>query len=351
MRRRHEFSPKHDNLFHPTFCDHFNQPNRFTCKGCILALFLALLASFPIQLAAANEGGPAKRIRGVLTTLDGKPLSGATVEISDYAGSQIAKSITDSEGRFEILTDAMAGEYELIVTNSGQLNDEQVRLGRTDLDVKLAVSAAESKLDQAPYSISARQLSVSAKARARIGAAQKKFEKGDISAAMIDLDAAMRLSPTCSEAWSMRAFMKLATRDSDGAIRDASHAADLDRDNAEAYLALGSAHNARREFKTAETSLRRSLVLRPGSWQAQLELAKAWYGQKRFVLALRQLDLIQRDFPDVHLVRANILISVGRKRDGAEEFGTFLRAVPGDRRAPQIRRILAEMFPNHLAGQ
>jgi Tfp pilus assembly protein PilF len=245
----------------------------------------------------------------------------------------------------------MAGEYELIVTNSGQLNGEHVRLGRADLDVKLAVSAADNNLDQATYRISARQLSVSPKTRARIAAAQKKFEMGDTRAAMTDLDAAMKLSPTSSEAWSMRAFIKLAARDSDGAIRDASHAEDLDRGNSEAYLALGSAYNSQREFRTAETNLRRALVLRPSSWQAELELAKAWYGQKKFVLALRQLDLIQRDFPDVHLVRANILISVGRKRDGAKEFGKFLRAVPGDRRAPQIRRILAEISMNQPSGQ
>jgi hypothetical protein len=69
---------------------------------------------------------PGETNSSVLATLDGEPLSGATVEISDYVGKQIAKSITDSDGGFEILTDAAAGEYELVVSNSGHLNDEQV---------------------------------------------------------------------------------------------------------------------------------------------------------------------------------------------------------------------------------
>ncbi len=300
---------------------------------------------------SAAAAGRSTLIRGVLTTAGGKAIGGALVEILDNAGNIIARSVSDSKGQFEIETDTPAGAYELVVTNSGQLNAERIQLDRVDLNINLTVSAPPENFNQAHYKISSQQLAISAKTRARITAAQKKIEGGDIPGALTALDAAIKFSPSCSEAWSMRAFVKLSERNAAGAVSDASHAIALDRANAEAYLSLGSAYNSEKDFGRAEASLSRALELRPDSWQAQLELAKAWYGEKRFVLALRQLELVQHDFPDIHLVRANVLISLGRNREGAEEFDSFLQAVPNDRRAPQIRRIIAEIMQNESAGR
>ena len=141
----------------------------------------------------------------------------------------------------------------------------------------------------------------------------------------------------------MRAFVRMSMRDVAGATADALHAEELDNGNADAFLALASAYNASQRFPEAETELQQALYLRPDSWQARLELAKTWYGERRFALALRQLELIERDFPDVHLVRANTLVSLGRKREAAEEFRTFLQEAPTDSRALQIQQIMAQL--------
>ena len=349
MARRYQSRPRRNKPDLPRTRPNSYQLNRVTSKLLFLALCFAAIVTYP---GASASGGnePSKLVSGILTTLDSKPLSGATVEIFDQAGVQVAKTVTDSDGQFAIVTGVAAGEYELIVTNSGQLNDEQIQLGRTDLNIRLAVSSVQEGIEQRRHTISARQLAIAPKTWARIVAAQGKFDKGNIREAMSELNAAIALSPSCSEAWSMRAFIRLSDRDIDGAIYDASRAFELDRTNAEALVALGTAFNSQKNFEAAEARLHRALALRPGSWQAQLELSKAWYGQKKFVLALRQVDLIQRDFPDVHLVRANILMSLGRKRAGAKEFEIFLRAAPGDRRASQIRTILAEIASSEQQG-
>ena len=342
MARRYRFSPRRNKSNLQQSQTHSYEVNRVTSKSLFLVLFLAAVLANPNSSASA-ETQPSKVVRGVLTTIDSKPLSGATVEIFDQSGGQVAKTLTDSDGQFAIVTNVVAGQYELIVTNSGQLNDEQIQLGRTDLNIRLAISPIREGIELRRNTVSARQLAIPPKTRARIVSAQRRFERGNIRGAMTELDAAVTLSPSCSEAWSMRAFIKLSDRDIDGAIRDASRAFELDRTNAEALVALGTAFNSQKNFETAEARLHRALSLHPDSWQAQLELAKAWYGQRKFVLALRQVDLVQRDFPDVHLVRANILMSLGRKQAGAEEFEMFLRAAPGDRRAPQIKTILSEI--------
>lgn len=59
--------------------------------------------------------------------------------------------------------------------------------------------------------------------------------------------------------------------------------------------------------------------------------------------ALRELDLLQRDFPDVHLVRGNVLMRLERGREAAEEFSTFLKQAPDDVRSEQIKQIVARV--------
>jgi tetratricopeptide (TPR) repeat protein len=143
----------------------------------------------------------------------------------------------------------------------------------------------------------------------------------------------------------MRSLVKLALKDFRSAIGDATEAIQLDPENASAYVALGTAQNSTREFSAAEQALRQALEIEPDFWQAQLELAKTWYGEKRCVLSLRQLDLIGKDFADVHLVRANVLMSHNRRDEGVDEFGRFLQQAPRDPRAPQVRQILAQARP------
>jgi regulator of sirC expression with transglutaminase-like and TPR domain len=58
---------------------------------------------------------------------------------------------------------------------------------------------------------------------------------------------------------------------------------------------------------------------------------------------LCELDLANIDFPDAHLVRANVLMRLERRQEAVEEFGAFLREAPKDPRGEQIRRIVATL--------
>jgi Tfp pilus assembly protein PilF len=326
---------------------HHNKVHR-VLRVWFVGLICAGIASYAVTPQTVSAQ---KLLLGIVTTQDAQPLAKATVEIVDALGNSVGKSETDSDGRFEIITDSPAGGYELIITHRGQLNAEQISLARSELRVNVIVATSTAnKSGDSRYTVSARQLSISERTRARLTAAQRDFERGRTSGAMEQLQAVMEMSPSCSEAWSMRAFIRMSMRDIAGATADALHAQELDSGNADAFLALASAYNASRMFPEAETALQRALQLRPNSWQARLELAKTWYGERRFALALRQLELIERDFPDVHLVRANTLVSLGRNSEAAKEFRTFLQEAPTDSRALQIQQIVAQ-FDRRVGAQ
>ena len=205
-----------------------------------------------------------------------------------------------------------------------------------------ARASTDASVSQQAYTVSARDLRMPAKAGAHLKLAHQKFSKSDFAGAETEVDRALRIDSRFAPAFSMLALLRLAERDLDGAVEAATHALSLDPAEAEAYLALATAYNAQREFQKSETAAQQVLWMRPDFWQGRLELAKAFYGQGRFVPALRELDALNKDFPDVHLVRANILACLNRRDEAAKEFAQFLLEAPNDPRREQVERIVSQ---------
>jgi tetratricopeptide (TPR) repeat protein len=167
---------------------------------------------------------------------------------------------------------------------------------------------AAAQMSREMYTVSAQELGAPARARAHLKLARRDFSRSDFAGARKEIDQALEVDSICAPAFSMRALLRLASRDLNGAIEDATRALALDPTEADANLVLATAYNSLGEFQKAEAAAQQTLGMRPEFWQGRLELAKAFYGQERLVLALRELDELNKDFPDVHLVRANILM-------------------------------------------
>jgi tetratricopeptide (TPR) repeat protein len=191
------------------------------------------------------------------------------------------------------------------------------------------------------YRVSVAQLSVPAKAGKHLEVAQQRFSKRDLLGATREIDRALQIDPLYARAYSMRSFVKLAANDPSGAVADAVHAAELESHDAQSYLALATAYNSLGEFHKAAEAARQALSIRSDTWQARLEMAKSLYGQGQYLLALSVLDMMNVDFPDVHLVRADVLMCLGRSREAVEQFTLFLKQAPNDGRGVQIREIVA----------
>jgi tetratricopeptide (TPR) repeat protein len=192
-----------------------------------------------------------------------------------------------------------------------------------------------------PGTVSLAQLSIPAKVVKHLESAQKRFTNRDMPGTMVEIGRALKIDPNCARGFSLRSFVKLAENDFDGAIEDAVRAVALDPHDAESYLALATAYNDAKEFSSAGEAALLAVNIAPNVWQGRLELAKSFYGQGQFVLALNALNLIHTDFPDVHLVRADVLMQLERSREAAEEFKLFVTQSPNDARDERIRQIVA----------
>lgn len=207
------------------------------------------------------------------------------------------------------------------------------------------MQASTTKPGRTGYSVSAKRLGVPAKTWTHLAAADRAFKKMDFEGATREVETALQSDPTWARAFSMRAFIELAEKNARGAAGDAEHAVQLDSDDAESFVALAMSYNALKDFPKAEDAAERSLRLRPDSWQGRLELAESYYGEGEFIRALCELDSANIDFPDAHLVRGNVLISVDRPQEALNEFTVFLQEAPNDPRVGQIRRIKAKLRP------
>jgi tetratricopeptide (TPR) repeat protein len=194
------------------------------------------------------------------------------------------------------------------------------------------------------YTISTGQLKIPDRAWSYLQSANKQFRKNNLPGAEQEIGRALRADPACAPAFSMLAFIKLAAKNPAGAVEDAEHAISIDPYEVEPFIALAMSYNSLKDFPNATSAAEHALRIRPDSWQGLLELAESLYGEGHLRAALEQLNAIQTDFSDVHLVRGNVLMGLGRRPEALDEFGIFLKEEPVDSRDEQIRQIIAAPF-------
>lgn len=206
----------------------------------------------------------------------------------------------------------------------------------------VAQSLEEGPQNVANYSVSVQQLKVSARAHAHLERAQKAFAERNMPEALKEVERVLVSDPQCAQAFIMRSLIRLALKDVEGAANDSGQATTLDPNDGHAFLVLATAYNSHGETDAAITAARQALRLSPDLWQAHLEIGKALYQRRQFEPALHELELLHVNFPDVHLVRGDVLMMLGRRKEGSEEFRIFLLQAPHDPRVAQIRQIVAD---------
>jgi tetratricopeptide (TPR) repeat protein len=327
---------------------HSNKIDRFcrisfarkTARTFVLLSFLVLTS---ISLTAESAGLLKKLLCGAIVTADGKPITNATVEVRDLRGFQIGRSFTDNAGRFEISAAAQPEEYIVVVTKGSLIKDQRIALDRRDIEIAIALPFASEDVAPEPpqQTVSAPQLSVKTKTWKHLESAHAQFSMGNLPEAAMEVARALKVDPACAPAFTMRAFLRLAEKDQAGAVEDAKIATLLDPHAAESFVALAMSYNSLKQFERARDAAGHALGLHPDSFQGRLELAKSFYGDGHLILALRELELVGVDFPDVHLVRGNVLMGLDRSAEAADELEIFLKEAPSDSRTKQIRALVA----------
>ncbi len=106
-----------------------------------------------------------------------------------------------------------------------------------------------------------------------------------------------------------------------------------DPKNADMLELLGQSYMATRDWKKAEDAWRAVLKERPSSDQAHMQLGAVLLQYSRFESALFETNLaleINSRRADIHSLRGNILASLGRMQEAAQEWAFALNGDPSD---------------------
>ncbi len=131
---------------------------------------------------------------------------------------------------------------------------------------------------------------------------------------------------------TLRAFLKLDTKDQAGAIDDLQKAIEYDGSYGLAYVGMGAALNAAKKFDEAIRTLERAQSLMPNAWQTYYEMGKSFLGKASYQEAVRQFDkaesLVPQEFALVHLARGSALVGLQQYPEALVELEIFLKKEP-----------------------
>ena len=328
---------------------------RATLIALSLLLTLVVITLLNASLAWAQlSGSSVTYIRGRVRFMPDASEKPVTVTLEDERGGTVARTQTDSHGRF-VFTVHTQSVYVIKVRLEGHREISR----RVDLvsgfvtDVLIDLMSESGKdSSAAPPAVSEPVIAV--KKLAVPAAAQNEFEKGinlllarkEPEASIPHFRKAIEVHPAFAEAYLLlgRAYMDL------GKWKEAQlplEKAILQNDKlAGAHLALGACYNEQKDFAAAEKALLRGLELDAESAEGHYELGKTYWALGRWQEAephARKAATLRPGIAPVHVLMGNILL---RKRDalGAlQEFKEYLRLDPNGPMAPPTREIVAKI--------
>jgi Flp pilus assembly protein TadD len=288
-----------------------------TCRFRISVLFnlLILIAAVfvhPMPVAAqgrnysvsgwVTEGGGSNRITGV------------RVELHAMAGGIVGTAFTASNGNFEF-DNIPPGNYNLVADSIGHepvTQQVNVQDGAVfGVEVEIHASAEAAKDPHAASKVSVRELAIPQKAQAAMAKGMGLlYKKSDYQGSITQFQKAISEYPDYYEAYAHLGVAYQRFGDSSASEVALRKSVELSQDQyLDGLCFLAAFLSDRGRFTESEAIARKSIELDPNSWQANSALASALLGQNRNkeaeVNAAAAVKL-QPDFPELHLILANI---------------------------------------------
>lgn len=213
-----------------------------------------------------------------------------------------------------------------IVDNAGNVLDEELVTPNTMGYVEIQL---RERKDARPVNgtVSAFELNhkVPSKAYKEARAADKSLQKKDTDAYLAHLEKAVEIDPDYLLARRNLGIMYLRTGQLQKSIDEFQEVTKRDSRSLTAYAGISSAYLQLEKFKDAEEAARRALSVDPGSDVSHYFLGVSLELQgKDDTEALEHLERVQTRFPRAHLVAAEILQRMGKKKEAKSQLQAYL---------------------------
>ncbi len=182
------------------------------------------------------------------------------------------------------------------------------------------------------------------KAQKEVDLGLKALQESKLDDAERHLDAAAALAPSHPDVLYLMGVLAVRRNDLPRAQQVLTKATQIDPHHARALAALGTVLSNQSKYDEAISPLEKALVLNAQSWETRWTLAKACYYQRQYDRALKEsqtaLTASEGRAPEIELLVAQSLTSVGRYEDSAQVLRTFIQNHPEHLQVSVARRWL-----------
>ena len=179
-----------------------------------------------------------------------------------------------------------------------------------------------------------------------IGKAHLNLEQYDL--ALADFQAAAQANPTLTFVHFNLGLTYLKKQDYEHARDEFLRDAAVEPDLALNYDELGDVYSLLEKDSDAEKSYREALRRDPRLVNSYLGLAKVYQREAKYPQALNAIDSagkLDSSRTDIHYLRGQVLLHMGRKEEGKKELETSVR-IDNDRRAARERQVEGGTLPS-----
>jgi len=321
-----------------------------TGRLVIPIVFSALLSPLPawcqdgVTEQTAISGNNAMIVVNVRNS-SGDPLP-ATALVKLYRNGTIPNGqTTTSQGR-AILLPQNLGDFLVVVEATGykpsRTNVDVPIPVRVEVDVYLQPESEGNSNNTVNGAPGAPVLAPKAHKEADLGL--KALQENRLDDAQKHLDAAAALAPNHPDVLYLFGVLYIRRNDLSRAQEALTKATQIDPKHARALAALGTVLSNQSKYEAALSPLEKALQINPHSWETRWTLAKACYYERLYDRALKEsqsaLAASEGRAPEIELLVAQSLTSVGRYEDSAQTLRNFIQNHPGHAQAATARRWL-----------
>ncbi len=179
-----------------------------------------------------------------------------------------------------------------------------------------------------------------------MGKAHLNLEQYDL--ALADFQAAAEANPKLTFVHFNLGLTYLKKQDYELARDEFLKDAAVEPDLALNYDELGDVYSLLQQDSNAEKSYSKALRIDPRLVNSYIGLAKTYQREEKYQPALRAIDAAEKlnsGAPDIHYLRGQVLLHLGRKEEGKKEMETSVR-IDNERRAEREKQVESGTVPS-----
>jgi len=266
------------------------------------------------------------------------------VDLRVFTGGTVATTFTSGNGNF-MFGNIAAGSYQMVVDQTGYqpfMQEVDVEGPLYGLAIELRSKPTASSVVHGAATVSQRELSIPQKAHDSMQKGlELLYKKSDFPGSIKQFERAAQEFPDYYEAYTQMGVAYLHMGNKENAEQSFQKSMDVSREHyADAFFWLASMRSDKENYPEAEPLARKSVELKPDSWQANSELARALVGLNRPAEAEKSALTALKLRPDnalLYLILANAHTQLQNNRALLDDLDNYLKLAPKGQFAEQAR--------------